>query len=326
MDRIPYLSCVVALNLFFSLLSSAETNSSRPTPPTNQPEEYSSDVKKSPSNSKYLKVLKENWLIPMPKGEFERLSKRFKGFSFFDTEERPWVVPGVTLSTPTGFTAQWGDVFSAFSVNDRTRFGRIADGYAMVGFGFGNPTKWLGIELTLGFLNVKRVFNSGKGLTAKIGHTFSDGTSVAIGKIDFLQWPPNAADTGSSEYIAVSRAFQLNYDPREPFSLLVVNLGLGDGQFKSDEKFRSETPGVGLFSSLSLRVLEPVNIIANWNHNLHVGASVSPFRKIPVIFTLAVLDTLRTQGDGLRYALAISYADSIFSRSFPVDWFRGSNL
>lgn len=307
-------------------VSRGEINSSRPTLPEDQkPSEEKSDTTDKKNNS-YLKALKEKWLIPMPKGEYDRLKNRFKGYSLFDAEDRPWTIPGVTLMTPTGYVAKWGDIYGAFSVNDRTRFGRIADAYAMLGFGFGDPAKWLGFELTLGFLNVRKLLNSGKGITIKAGHTFPDGTSIAIGKIDFLQWPANAADTGSSEYIAISRAFQLDYDPSQPFSLLIINLGLGDGQFKSDEKFRADIKGVGLFGSLSVRIAEPVNILANWNHNLHFGASIAPFRKIPFIITLAVMDTLKTQGDGLRYCAAISYADSIFSRSFPVDWFRGSNL
>jgi len=315
-------------------LARAERNDARPTIPSRSdsiPQENTSSQKKEPEKTtgtkkKYRDALKSDWLIPMPRADYERLSRRFKGLALFDTENRPWVIPAITLLTPTGYSAQWGDVFTSFSVNDRSRFGRKADGFASIGFGLGDPLEWFGLEITLGFLNVKKLLASGKGLTAKLAHTFPDGTSIAIGKIDFLQFPRNSADTGSSEYIAVSKAFILNYDPRSPFSLLVVNLGVGDGQFKSDEKFKSLTPGVGLFGSLSLRILEPVNIIANWNHNLHFGASVAPFRKFPFIVTLGVLDTLKTQGDGLRYVVGLSYSDSVFSRTFPVDWFKKKNI
>ena len=275
---------------------------------------------------KYQKLLKKNWLIPMAPAEYQRLSRRFTGLSLFDTEGRPWVIPGITLVTPTGYSAKWGDVFTSFSVNNRSRFGHIADGFAAIGMGFADPTEWIGIELTLGFLNVKKIFNSGKGLSGKIGHTFSDGTSVAIGKLDFLQWPRNAADTGSSEYLVVSRAFQLDYDATKNFSLLIVSVGVGDGQFKSDERFMTETPGLGLFGSLSMRIIPPINLIANWNHNLHMGASIAPFRQFPLIFTIGALDLLKTQGDGLRYVIGISYSDSFFSRSFPVNWFRGGHI
>ncbi len=333
MIQIPILISFWISSIFHLNLALAEKTTSQPKAPISQKnnsaitttsaEEVLDNTER---NRKYRETLKKNWLIPMSKGEYERLSRRFKGLALFDTERRPWVIPGITLVTPSGYSAQWGDVFWGFSVNDRTRFGRIADAYAAIGFGLGDPIKWLGFEVILGFLNVRKIFNSGKGLSAKVSHTFPDGTSIAIGKIDFLQWPKNSADTGSSEYIALSRAFQLEYDPRKPFSLLVVNIGIGDGQFKSDEKFKSLEPGVGLFSSISLRVIEPVSLIANWNHNLHLGASIAPFRRFPLLLTLGVLDTLKTQGDGLRYVVSISYSDSVFSRTFPVDWFRGEKL
>jgi hypothetical protein len=274
----------------------------------------------------YREILNRNWLIPLPKEQSEQLEQRFKDTSPYDTSDRTWVVPGVTLMTPTGYVAKWGDLYSSFSVNNRSRGDNKADAYAFVGAGFGDPSRWLGIELTLGFLNVREIFSSGKGLSVKVGHTFPDGSSLSIGKIDFLQWPPNAADTGSSEYITYSKAFTFDRKPTQLFSLLVVNLGIGDGQFKNDEKFINEIPGIGLFTSVGLRVVEPLNLIANWNNNLHVGASLAPFRKIPLIFTFGVLDTLNTQGDGKRYVVGISYFDSVFSNTFPLDWFKGSDL
>lgn len=292
--------------------SSAKTKSENQLPPSRP----SNNVGISKDREKYLELLKNNWLIPTDEKELERLEKRITEISQLETIYKPWVIPSVSLMTPTGYTARWGDIYGAFSVNDRTRFGHIADGYAMIGMGIGNPAKWLGLELTLGFLNVRKLLNSGKGLSVKVGHTFPDGTSIALGKIDCFQWPKNAADTGSSDYISISKAFYLNStttNPTNTFDLLIVSLGLGDGQFKSDEKFVNNQAGVGLFGSLGLRVVQPVTVIANWNHNLHLGLSVAPFRTIPFVATMGFLDILKTQGDGVRYVVGIAYSGSIFS-------------
>lgn len=278
-------------------------------------------------NQYYRKKLKKDWLIPMPKGEYERLSRRFKGLSMFDADDRPWVVPGVTLVSPTGFSAKWGDIFGGFGVTNRGRYTNNPDGVVVVGAGFGDPVSWLGFEVSLTFLNVKKFFRSGLGISAKMSHTFADTTSIAIGAYDFLQFPPNASDTGNSTYLSVSRTWQLKNNPSEAFSLLVGTLGLGNGQFKTDEQLLNDIEAIGIFSSLSLRIVPPLNMIVNWDQNLHLGFSVSPFRRFPLIFTAGGLDFLdRNASQGVRLLFGISYSDSVFSQTFPVGWFRGNRI
>lgn len=53
-----------------------------------------------------------------------------------------------------------------------------------------------------------------------------------------------------------------------------------------------------------------------------MGLSFTPFRVTPVSFGLSALDLLKTGGDGVRFALVISYGDSVKNPSFPVSWFR----
>ncbi|MFM8315390.1 MAG: hypothetical protein ACKOA8_13975 [Deltaproteobacteria bacterium] len=278
-------------------------------------------------NKRYREILKKNWFVPMPKGEYERLSRRFKGLSLFDTDDRPWVIPAISLLTPTGYSAKWGDVFASFAVNNRGRYTNNPDGVVIVGAGFGNPISWLGFELAISFLNVKKVFNSGIGFSGKISHTFPDSTSIAIGKIDFLQIPVNAADSGSSDYLAISRAFQLKDDPTENFSLLVVTLGIGDEIFKGDELFFKDADTFGLFGSASLRIFQPLNVILNWNQNMNLGLSVTPFRRFPLILSAGALDLMNVNNSkGVRFIFGVSYSDSVFSQTFPVGWFRGNRL
>lgn len=278
-------------------------------------------------NQNYREILKRQWLIPMPKAEYERLSRRFKGLSMFDTDERPWVIPGVSLMTPTGFCAKWGDIFTGLGITNRGRYTDNPDGSYVVGFGLGDPVSWLGFELTVTFLNMRRFLNSGKSISAKVSHTFADTTSLSVGKIDFLQFPRNAADTGTSNYLALSRAFQLTDDPTDYFSLAVATLGVGDGQFKTDEQVIGRIPSFGVFGSLSLRVAQPLNLIANWDQNLHLGASIAPFRRFPFILSIGALDFLqRNNSKGVRFLFGFSYSDSVFSQSFPVGWFRGNRL
>lgn len=329
-----FLKLFLILTFFISApLLAQSTNNSAPTKKkSTSKEERSAAETEAPANDtkrnqNYKEILKKQWLIPMPKAEYERLSRRFKGLSMFDTDERPWVVPGVSLMTPTGFCAKWGDVFTGFGVTNRGRYTNNPDGSYVVGLGLGDPVSWLGFELTVTFLNVRRFLNSGKSISAKVSHTFADTTSLSIGRIDFLQFPRNAADTGTSNYLALSRAFQLTQDPTEYFSLAVATVGVGDGQFKTDEQLINRIPSFGVFSSLSLRVAPPLNVIANWDQNLHLGVSVAPFRRFPLIFSFGALDFLhRNNSKGVRFLFGFSYSDSVFSQSFPVGWFRGNRL
>ncbi len=65
---------------------------------------------------------------------------------------------------------------------------------------------------------------------------------------------------------------------------------------------------VNVFGSVGLRVAETVSLIADWTgQDLTIGASIAPFRNLPLVITPAVADITDNAGDGARFILGVGY-------------------
>ena len=63
--------------------------------------------------------------------------------------------------------------------------------------------------------------------------------------------------------------------------------------------------GINVFGSVGVRVLPPVNAVANWTgQDLALGLSVAPVRRWPLVITPAVVDVTGRAGDGARVAVS----------------------
>jgi hypothetical protein len=218
-------------------------------------------------------------------------------------------IPGSSVTSPTAFGAEFGDVFAGFSYQSRTRYTNRDDGGVVFGFGLGERQK-VALEVAVSSYSTFRqgFFNNG-GVSFKLHHSFSNSMAIAVGVENAIIF--GSPDAQSSVYGVVSKIFPLKDDPTKPFSSVTMSLGLGGGRFRSEQDIEQGRDSVNVFGSVGLRVLEPISLIADWTgQDLTVGASIAPFRNFPMVITPAVADITGNAGDGARFILGVGFGYS----------------
>ena len=215
--------------------------------------------------------------------------------------------PGSSSGSPTAFGASWGRGFAGFGFQERTRYTNDADGSISLGIGLGDARKAVGVEVTAGVYSLfgDDSFERG-GISFKLHRALPQNFAVAVGVENAIIW--GNTDAGSSVYGVVSKILPLRESTKEPFSQLTVSVGLGGGRFRSEDDIKNDEDSVNVFGSVGLRVAEPVSLIADWTgQDLTIGASIAPFRNLPLVITPAVADITNNAGDGARFILGVGY-------------------
>lgn len=216
--------------------------------------------------------------------------------------------PGMGASSPLAWGANWRDVFVGVAYQARARHHFNPDGSVAAGFGIGNASRWVGLEVVIVELStIDTGFGTREAVDLKLHRNLPNGFAIAAGwETAFLR---GYTDGGSNRYLVVSRWTPLRSDPAQAFSGLVTSVGLGDGRFlKEDDWFRGANK-VNLFGSVGLRIFEPVSVIADWyGQDLALAASIAPFRRWRFVVTPGLVDIIGTAGDGARFVASASYS------------------
>ncbi|QIZ69843.1 hypothetical protein [Oxynema aestuarii] len=217
--------------------------------------------------------------------------------------------PGITIMNPSGYGASWGTLGIGLGLQERTRFTEDADGVMGIGMGFGDPRKNVGVALGVTVTDLwGDAFEDGT-LSIKLHRRLPADFSVAAGVQGAVRW--GETDGGSSVYGVVSRRFALQEDPSKPLSQLFLSVGVGGGQYRTEDQIDDGVDTVGLFGSAALRLYEPVNAVVEWTgQDLTVGLSIAPFRNVPIVISPALTDITGSAGDGTRFILGIGYGFS----------------
>lgn len=223
------------------------------------------------------------------------------------TLENREVQPGVTIITPSAYTQALGNVAIGVGFQSRTRFSDRSDAVIGFNFGLGDPLKTVGLDVGLiSTSTLRRGPFDGGTVSFKLNRAITQDLYVAAGVQNAISF--GGTDGGSSIYGAVTQAIRLNEDITQPLSRLYLTAGLGGGQFRSPSDINRGVSSVGAFGSVALRVVEPINAVAEWSgQDLTLGLSIVPFRGIPLVITPAVTDITRNAGDGARFILGIGY-------------------
>lgn len=213
--------------------------------------------------------------------------------------------PSSTINTPTAFGPGWKQVYAGVSYQNRVRYSDWHDGLLAVGAGFGNPARTVGLAATLTVLDTYTDFGKDRSLSLKLHRRLPYRSAVAVGYENI--WHTEDTDGGDSHYIVTSTVVPLRHIPTAPFGILVISAGLGDDRFLPEKRFAHGDRGVNAFGSVAVRILPPINAIANWSgQDLNLGLSIAPIRSLPVVFTPALLDVTGRAGDGARFAVSAS--------------------
>lgn len=82
---------------------------------------------------------------------------------------------GSTVSSPSAFGANWGDLFIGGSYQSRARFTNRDDGGVVFGFGLGNDRKLVGLEVAVSsYSTVRQGFLNNGGISLKLHRLLTD--------------------------------------------------------------------------------------------------------------------------------------------------------
>lgn len=236
--------------------------------------------------------LRTPFRIPLPEGTPLDALSRTRGH------------PTSTISTPTAFGPGWGQVYAGASYQNRIRYDDWRDGILTLGGGLGNPERYVGLEVTVNLLDTYDDFGQDRSLSLKLHRRLPFQSAIAVGYENI--WHTSGTDGGSSRYIVGSKIVRLRERPTAPFGSLVVSAGVGDDRFLPEADFARGASGVNAFGSAALRLLRPVNAVANWTgQDLNLGLSIAPIRSWPVVVTPSLVDVTGRAGDGARFSLSV---------------------
>ena len=223
------------------------------------------------------------------------------------------IYPGSSSGTPTAYGAEFGDIFFGGEFQARTRYtstlpfrDRI-DGSVYGGFGLGNPRSFLGIELVAtSFTTIRHGFFRESSFSFKIHRQLPGNFAIAYGWEDAIH--STGTDGGSSMYGVLTSDIRFREDYDAPMSAVTLSAGVGNGRFQTEQAFYAGKHGVNGFGSMGLHVVRPLSLIADWTgQDLMLGASIVPFRKLPLIITPAFADVTGSAGDGARFVMGAGF-------------------
>ena len=216
--------------------------------------------------------------------------------------------PSVTIINPSGYGAGWGNAGIGIGLQERARFVDKADGVFGFGFGLGNPQKNVGLQIGITLVDLSDIFRDGT-VNVKLHRRLSQDFSVAAGVQGLVTF--GDTDGGSSAYGSLTKRFAFKQDRTRPFSEMYTTLGIGGGQFRSEFDINNEVESIGVFGSVAVRIIEPVNLITEWSgQDLTIGVSVVPFRNLPLVIIPAITDITGSAGDGARFVFGAGYGFS----------------
>ena len=224
-----------------------------------------------------------------------------------------WAAPGLTLGIPGGFGADWPDAFVGAGFQHRTRLEDRPDGGLVAGFGVGDARKAVGVEVAFSQFGTLNSCCRG-GVSAKLHKLLPPGdASLALGVENGATWgrmegTDDATDAGTSVYLVGSRVFRLRENPAMSLGSLGVTLGIGTGRFRTEDQVLDGDETVNPFGGIALRLATPAALLVDWTgQDLVAGASLAPFRRLPVVVTPGVAD-LTTRP---RFVLGVGYGFSL---------------
>ena len=216
--------------------------------------------------------------------------------------------PGIVFGSPVAFGIDWGEI--ALGVGGQTLPDTSAedvDGSASIGFGLGNAQRYIGLETTVSIISLKDSFGDDGAVGAKLHTTLPGRAAFAVGVENIGRW--GAAKRGSSSVFAVGTKF-FDLRPSNPANPIPfsVNLGIGDNRFADIGE-----DGAGVFGGFALFPIQQLSLIADWTGRaLNLGASVAPFRAVPLTISAGAQNVSGRNlggnlGDDTEFAAGIGY-------------------
>lgn len=216
-----------------------------------------------------------------------------------------WTIPGMAAANPTGFGAEFGTVWTGVSYQPRARYSQGQTGAAAVGFGLGDASRWVGLQVGINsFSTVSSGFGKRMAVDLHLHRTFGEVWGLAVGW-ESVDAPHSVTrDSGENHYVAGSRWLQFRDNPDAPFGLGMLSVGVGTGRYQREAAFYDDAGGVGIFGSFGIRLAAPVSLVAEWTgQDLLLATSVTPLRNHGLAITAGFTEITGAAGDGARFTV-----------------------
>ena len=212
-------------------------------------------------------------------------------------------LPGVTSNVPTAYGAGKGDILLGLGYQDRTRHGNVSDGILGLVVGFGDSKK-LGVDVQFTVLDVSEADRASVSL--KLHREWSKDLAVAVGCENLGTIGP--LDSTRSFYAVVTKKLRLKESSRAPLSRLHLTAGIGNGRFRPEHIVLRDTGSINVFGAAAINLSGNATVFTEWTGQaLNVGASLTPFKSLPLVITPTLADVAGPGGDGTRFTLGVSY-------------------
>ncbi|HEY9873289.1 MAG TPA: S-layer homology domain-containing protein, partial [Candidatus Obscuribacterales bacterium] len=243
--------------------------------------------------------------------EIESLQSRIKGLQSLKIQQLYLAIPSISGISPSAFGLSWGQGIVGIAGVNRTRFLRSADAAATVGIGLGDARKIVGLESLLNIYSLTN--NSGKNdafqvgsVDVKLHRLLAPDLAIAAGVENLVYF--GEIDTQRSGYGVISKVFRLQQNPAAWFSRLYTSVGVGGGRFRSEKDIAYNRDSINVFGSVGLLIAQPLSVYADWTgQDLFLGASLAPFREIPLVISSTLQDVTGNAGDGVRLGVSVGY-------------------
>lgn len=233
--------------------------------------------------------------------------------------QRPWPSPNLNPGVPSAFVANWGDFYITGVAATAGSQRPDADGSFVGGFGLGNATKAVAVEVNGGCGSFKDFCGNG-GLGFRIGRVLTKKPtgwlSFAAGWQNAVQWGYEG-DQDNIYSAGFSYAFPLRPIQSGFGQTLQINAGIGNSTFAPYSATNSEDQ-IGGFASIGVELSPAVGLSAGWSgRGANAQLSYSPFRNIPMTLSLLGADLFNQNPAGTVAVFSVSWGTNYLTPNFP---------
>jgi len=235
------------------------------------------------------------------------------------TIRRPWPAPDLNPGVPSAFIANWGDVFIGGSAATAGSQRDNVDGSWVAGFGIGDATKNLALEVNAGCGSIKQFCANG-GFGFRVGRVLikqpTGLLALAGGWQNALQWG-NEGKQDNIYSATLSYAFPLRPINRDFSQTMQINAGVGNSSFAPYSATNSEDK-IGGFASIGVELSRSVGVSAGWSgRGANAQISYTPFADTPLTINLLGADLLGQTPSGTVAVFSMSWGTNFLTPNFP---------
>lgn len=230
---------------------------------------------------------------------------------------KPWPSPSLNPGVPSAFVANWGDVFVAGSAATQGNERPDADGSWVAGFGLGDASRAIALELSGGCGSVKNFCSNGS-FGARVSRLLINQPrarlALAGGWQNGVQW----GNEGRQDNVySATLTYAIPLRPGTSFpQTFQINAGVGNSSFAPYVDTGSESQ-VGGFGSVGVELTPALGVSAGWSgRGVNAQLSYSPLRDVPISLNLLGADLLNQTPAGTVGVLTIGWGTNFTTPAF----------